>query len=249
MVGDGNERHSSFSVTRPCRPKRMWYNSIMSKLSWQTKGIIWLREHKGTPEGEVIRQKKIESLKLAWEKRRQNCSITCPECGKVVVPIKLPARKCHRCGHLFANVKKPKILSEWDRAWLSAAVDFEGTLTIYKERTNCKRGFTYSPLFTISTINRDSIEKVKDILGTGYITIIKQTNDKWNDLYRYNCHSNTIRMFLPQIVDNLIIKKDVARLVLQGLDILSSFNPDKDDKMNKIKPIWEQIVILNKRGK
>lgn len=139
-------------------------------------------------------------------------------------------------------------MKETDKAWLAAALDFEGTIGLYKEKTNTKRGYTFTPEFIVANTKREIIEKVKSLCGSGYITERRYKQRKWNNIYIFTMHSNAIRRIIPQIKPYLIIKRQQVEVVLEALDLIISPSIPEEN-LYRLSELAVEISLLNKRGR
>lgn len=140
-------------------------------------------------------------------------------------------------------------------AWIAAALDFEGTIGLYKGKTTpkgAKRGFVWRPKFILANTNKQLVEKVFDICrrecGTGYIgtRINNGRHLNWSDQYTFQLHASGLRILLPKILPHLIAKKQQAELLIKALNLLSYRSRVDNAEMHNI---YEQMKRLNSRGR
>lgn len=103
-------------------------------------------------------------------------------------------------------VMKP--LSRYEKGFLEAAIDGEGSLTVYR-RGDVGKGIAVCRL-SISNTNLEFLEKCQEIIGAG--TIVRKRQERG---YEYRCRANSLRRLLPQL--DLIIKRDRAEKMLEIL--------------------------------
>lgn len=143
------------------------------------------------------------------------------------------------------------------RKWLAAALDFEGTLGLYKSKdVKVKRGYTWRVIFTVSGTNPKLIQEVKDVCGCGFLNKAKRngTNPNWKPIYVYRMEAGGVRKILPQIYPYLIAKRKQAVLIKEALFILSKLRkggrttPKKQRQLDRLGEIALDIKGLNQRG-
>lgn len=175
----------------------------------------------------------------------------CVRCGTECSPIG-EYKKCHKCGTRDPLGLKPKvILSDIQRAWLASAVDFEGTLTLVREKggkteNGSPRGYKYTPYFIIANTNREIVEKIKELCGCGHIYTKVYENPKWKDIHAFRMGASGIRVILPQILPYLIIKKRQAQIIISALGLYAH---NQDNCLVSLEVARAEIAGLNHRGK
>lgn len=114
--------------------------------------------------------------------------------------------------------KTPIQWTEYDRGWLEAAIDGEGSLT-FKTQLNGKRTLqTFRPSITIGNTDRGFIEHAARLLGNPPIYIAERQSLNRRTLYHITVYSNALRWILPRL--RLIIKDEQRRMLLEALTLL-----------------------------
>lgn len=114
-----------------------------------------------------------------------------------------------------------KKLNDYSRGFLEAAIDGEGTLGLYKEKT-CRstRGFTWKVRCQISNNNKEWLEKIRMLTEAGYINNgIDHKNPLHRPSYCLFFRVAEIRQLLPQI--HLVVKGERQKIALETLPMLN----------------------------
>lgn len=169
----------------------------------------------------------------------------------------------------FGNHRESKVrkLSEYERGFIVAAIDGEGTIGIHKKiykqkyvwgkKVRKRKGYEqYKPLIGIYNTNKSWLIQIKKIIGCGYLTGIKPNIEKNKRAYwRFHIENlMDIKVLLLQIIDYLIVKKSQAKILLEycslRLDKIT-LHPKRMDLArygDEEKELYEKIVELNKKG-
>jgi hypothetical protein len=153
---------------------------------------------------------------------------------------------------LGINKKQLKVnkLNQFEKGWIAALVDGEGTVTLH--RSKLKNGETgYHPRLMIGNTNRELIEKVKTVIGSGHISRCKSKNEQ-KPLWAYELSSRPLEKLLPQITNHLIVKKRQAEIVSEVIKINRTFIGGKrkfitSKELSKLTELNEELLPLNRR--
>jgi len=122
--------------------------------------------------------------------------------------------------------KESFVLSDYERGFLEAGIDFEGCIGLYKHIRKCGKGFSWEAMVTIDNTNRDILEKVKLIChGKGCIST---THNVYGAVYHYRIPVMILRDILPQL--SLVIKERKRQLLLTALCYLRQGSHDNHDE-------------------
>ena len=169
----------------------------------------------------------------------------------------------------FPNRRPTKVknLSWFEKGFVSAAIDGEGTITIAqkirkqryvwgKKPKNKKNYKTFIPNISIANTNKNFLKYIKHIIGIGYITKNKARPKKNKKAhYRYSIENLAdIEKLLNQIINTLIVKRKQAEILLNycslRLDKLA-LNKGRIDLArygDEERRLVKAIRKLNKRG-
>jgi hypothetical protein len=147
--------------------------------------------------------------------------------------------------------KTAKELAEWERGWISGLVDGEGTIYFSKSVNLPSKGFhIYLTKLKITNTAKELLEKVKEIIGVGWIGEYPYVDKRGNRkaVYQYEVGHNVMRWLLPQLT--LIVKRKQKELVLEALALLreSSLVIDCSQQHQRLDEIKREMHELNKRG-
>ena len=135
--------------------------------------------------------------------------------------------------------------TDYDKGWLSALIDGEGSISLLKEiRPKYRAGLTYKPRINISNKNRALLEKAKEIIGHGAIL-----GPNGKGVYNFDVSANGCREILRRI--KLIAKWQQQILLLDALNILNrrcgrSKPPRTDEEISRLDKIAKTMRRLNK---
>jgi hypothetical protein len=146
-------------------------------------------------------------------------------------------------------------LSNVERAWLAGVIDGEGSIFVAKiasVKGSLRRDFFYRPALEVSNSNREFVEKVRSVIGKGWIGCTKEKRGMWKDKWQYEGSSRVLKALLPQLLPHLVLKREVAREMLNFL----AFEANPIDGRMKIPPGFDQeydslywrIKQLNQKG-
>lgn len=146
-----------------------------------------------------------------------------------------------------------KTLNQLARCYIAAIIDSEGTITIGCHRgssTGCKR-FRYQPLILLVNSNLALVRMVQHVVGFGKINARKPDNPNWSTIYRWQIVSSQAVQLAHEIRDFLIVKRDLADLLIGWPHI----PPGRSKKnVSHLEEITEQsrrfnaVSKINKRG-
>jgi len=113
-----------------------------------------------------------------------------------------------------------KMLSEFEKGWISALIDGEGSISLHISRRpqnrRYKRDFAIQPIIMITNNNLELLEQVENIIGGGIVRQKYKPNPKWKPTYHW--HLTGIRRLLSllkQVTPHLIVKRKQAELMLK----------------------------------
>jgi len=148
-----------------------------------------------------------------------------------------------------------RILSPLERAWLAGVIDGEGSIYISKVKAgHSKRGFVYMAYLSASNSNYDFVVKVREIIGRGYFGIKKEKRFDWKDGCEYKGSASVLRGILPQILPHLVIKKEVARRMLEFLEFvevnsIDGLETSPPGYYEKLDSLYWRVKELNQKGR
>jgi hypothetical protein len=134
--------------------------------------------------------------------------------------------------------------TDYDRGWLSALIDGEGSISFLKEiRPNLPLGCVYKPRLNIGNQNLELLKKAQYLIG-GAIHKSK------NDVYNLDVSANNMRRCLPEL--DFIVKKRQKVLIMKALNLLSERhrgrrNPTTDKERKEYEFIYKEIRRINGR--
>lgn len=149
-----------------------------------------------------------------------------------------------------------KTLTDYERGFLEATIDFEGSLTVRRLKSTGRysHGYAIAPMGFVSNTNIELLEKVQTMMGCGSIVVHQRykNNEDYKPSYRYNFTRPALRCILPQIV--LVEKKRQKEIVVKVLDIIKNggkYYPGKimpGEVYQELDQMVDEIRSLNNRG-
>ena len=147
-----------------------------------------------------------------------------------------------------------KILTEYEKGWLDAAIDFDGCISLLKKHWQEYTEYasvTYHIQVTIVNTKIASLEKAKQILDSGGICPYGGSNPRHNQSYQYRFSTSVLRFVLPQL--RLTIKEEQRLIALAVLDIVGyqsghgrrGYSVEERELLESM--YWE-MKELNRRG-
>jgi len=146
-------------------------------------------------------------------------------------------------------------LSPVERAWLAGVIDGEGSIYISRVKVkHSKRGFVYTAYLSASNSNYEFVAKVRDVIGRGYVGIKKEKRLDWRDGCEYKGSASILRGILPQILPHLVIKREVAKRMLEFLEYVQTNSPDGLEETppgyyERLDWLYWRVKEVNQKGK
>ncbi len=142
-----------------------------------------------------------------------------------------------------------KTLTEYEKGYLSAMIDGEGSITYYKtKRHDCKRaGINYFQVrLAISNNNLELLEYIKKMVNCGG-SIISKKSKRYPDTISYELRysHNIIRWLIPQL--HLIEKKEKAKKALDLLNALQPYSNRFCDKSERDEA-WKIVNVRQEKA-
>lgn len=147
----------------------------------------------------------------------------------------------------------PEPLTDYERGWLEALIDGEGSLSLFSDRRpHQKLGCSFKPTLAIGSNDRPLVERARTIINAGSIRP-NRAAARMNVLWQYTLQSNGLRWLLPQL--SLLLKERQRVLLLEALDLLAARNggqglwhrdPNSGARLLEIK---SEMTRLNRRGR
>ena len=146
------------------------------------------------------------------------------------------------------------MLSEYEKGYITGAIDGEGCLTCFKRKgKKLKLGFGIRPRLSITNTCPEFLSYLKEIIGFGFIRPVryKRQREHWKKVQIFDVGSKGLKILLPEIKNGLIIKKHQAELLLELIQINEENNKQRSTKGNteRMIEIFNEIKKLNKKGK
>jgi hypothetical protein len=106
----------------------------------------------------------------------------------------------------------------------------------------------------VSNSSYELIAKVREIIGRGYVGTKEEKRFGWKDGCEYKGSGSALRGILPQILPYLVIKKEVARRMLEFLEFVEVQSPDGLEEFppgynEKLESLYRRVKELNQKGR
>ncbi len=134
---------------------------------------------------------------------------------------------------------------EYEKGWISALIDGEGSLSLLKvSRPLFRDHYTWVPRLSIANTCRKLLDCAKEIIGSGHI-YLKKGKTYRSPFYQFECTSGTLRGFLPRI--ELIAKEKQRLLLIEAMDLLKNrkYGLKGDCGSKRLQEIYAEIRRLN----
>lgn len=146
-------------------------------------------------------------------------------------------------------------LSESDKRWLAASIDFEGYIGLVKARRVVPLGYNYIPTIKITNTDPKLINEFVRLTRTTSKIQVREDKEK-NHKKQYTASTEKLRhikKFLEEIKPFLISKNQQAKLILEFIDIQfelfkKNFKHQPYEYTKRQDEIYKKIKQLNKRG-
>jgi hypothetical protein len=142
-----------------------------------------------------------------------------------------------------------------ERAWLAGIIDGEGSIYIAKVKNKkTRRGFSYMPYLSVSNSNFELVARVREVIGRGYVGTKGEKRGDWKDGCEYKGSGSALRGILPQILPYLVIKREVARRMLEFLEFAETNSIDGLEEApptyyQKVDSLYWKVKELNQKGR
>jgi hypothetical protein len=125
----------------------------------------------------------------------------------------------HRTRYWHTYRKLPDIvLTDKQIGYFAGIIDGEGSISIVRSKEKGK--VYYAPLISITNTNMALIQKCMDIFKSGRFYAEKRTKPGHKTKFVYNIGSvRGVRQILTQIIDELTVKKQHAKIVLEFIKV------------------------------
>lgn len=135
--------------------------------------------------------------------------------------------------------------TDYDRGWLSAAIDGEGHISLTKERRpHFTAGHTYISKVGISNTSLAFLEHARDLVGAGALNF--NGSGCGNLVFR----PRIVRLILPELV--FIIKERQKEIVLEAIRICArrtgrGIGGRSAYEIERLEELWREMRMLNHR--
>jgi len=139
------------------------------------------------------------------------------------------------------------ILTQYEKGWLEAAIDGEGSIGIGKDSGKERASPAYFVQVAVTNTNRDFVEKAVDICGEGTVSVRRGTSTlSGRPIYLYWIPIKVLRVVLPQLKFTV---KEKQRLLAIELLFLNSGKPGGTKRPSwiteKMEEIWKEARDAN----
>lgn len=145
------------------------------------------------------------------------------------------------------------MLTQFQKGWLSALIDGEGTVGIYFEKQKTSSRPNVRCIITICNTNEEVLIFTQKITGGSICR--KQPSGNRKEVFVLTIWANKLREILPL---PLIVKREQQKVLMEVLSLLGDRGGRTKDNKPRTRPLWkdeklselkERINLLNLRGK
>lgn len=143
-------------------------------------------------------------------------------------------------------------MTEWQKAWLAAAIDGEGTIALNRSTGGIRvsrRGFSWNPQVIICNTHRGFCEFAMSITGLGRIQEVRR-KVPYRTLYRWHVRGRSAKPLLLEVYPYLIIKKRHAEDLFEAIGWIEKSNYATARYVDfPLRKLWRNLHKLNARGR
>ena len=129
-----------------------------------------------------------------------------------------------------------KILSAYERGWLEAAIDGEGSLGLYFGHLKTSPRPRVNARLQIANSDERFVKKAQEIMGVGTIAHSKATQRR-KTVYRLSVYSSKLRPILPQL--SLVVKRRQQVLLEEAMSLLGKRYGRLGHAGGICRPLWK----------
>lgn len=149
-------------------------------------------------------------------------------------------------------------MTDIELGWLAGIIDGEGCLHIRRERPKVvdggQRSATYAFVIKVTMCHRETIERIKDLVGVGHINQTTNASGRVHNAWSWVAMSHEAKKVLDQIAPFLFTKQGEARVALEFMalptgrhgqkHVMKELTEQRDGlywKMRMLKPVNDGI--------
>lgn len=140
-------------------------------------------------------------------------------------------------------------LTDFERGWIAALVDGEGTITLHRSKLK-NGGLGLHPRLMVGNNDRKIIEKLNEVIGAGHVSVT--ITNKLKPFWVYELSARPLEHLLKQIANSLIVKRERAKVAERVIKINERFWGGRRKMMRnsdfvRLKKLNEDMLRLNKK--
>jgi len=144
------------------------------------------------------------------------------------------------------------ILTEKQISYIAGIIDGEGNISVNRQKQKGGKDWNYHIHVVITNTKIELLKYIQELTKIGNIYQNVDDRPNHNKSWRWYLTNNEIKPFLEVIINDLMIKKKQAKLMLEFIDL-------KKHKANRYytvpleisierELIWEELRELNRKG-
>lgn len=142
---------------------------------------------------------------------------------------------------------KKKMLTNVQTAWIAACIDCEGCLSLGSYWNKTRNSYNFHVNASVQMTDKSIPEKLYELCG-GHLYYDEREVVKHKSVWQWHLSSNGLRWLLPQILDDLLVKRKQAELLLEFLTISKRGVSTRAEYNKRAQEIRLEMKYLNQRG-
>jgi hypothetical protein len=152
-----------------------------------------------------------------------------------------------------------RCLNAIEKAWLAGVIDGDGSIFISKITggnavSKYRRGFAYVAMLSLDSANEAFPKKVLQVIGKGSVNFVEEKRLNWKDRWCYRGNGLVLRGLLPQLLPQLLIKREVSERMLEYLAFIDANPIDGPMKIpqghhEKQDFLYSAVKLANEKGR
>ena len=139
-------------------------------------------------------------------------------------------------------------LNDVQSSWLAATVDGEGSVGIWRQRSNDRNGYKYRPVVCVFNTNAAFLAQVSKLVDGWYHIKQNPARPNHKTTWVVRVKDRAVPALLEQIKQHLIIKRKQADLVLEFCRAVAASPVHNREMQPEFERLYRECKMLNKRG-
>jgi len=142
----------------------------------------------------------------------------------------------------------PLMWDEIDAAWLAGVIDGEGTIGIWRQWSNDRSGFKYSPVVVATNTNLAFLGRFAGLVDGKIWVKGMPRKPRHKKAWQVRVHSRVVPLLLERIRHQLVIKQRQADFVLEFCRAVAASPVHNRGLQPEFERLYRSCKALNQRG-